>query len=247
MLLGKLRALVLRDDSKKAVAPSPAGDGLMPWVPAGPRPWVPGEATDQHSRLVFAVDATGSRSPTWNAAKKLTDSLFEALPGSLNVALAVHGGGEVHTFTHFTPDAGELRDLAAGIECKVGGTRLLQILKRVLKLGRVPIVVYIGDAFEEDEREAQRVAAELGRRQTRVIILHEGPPPTAFAVIAERSGGALLPFDRLALDRMGKLIEAAGILAAGDVEALETAAPTMPEARLLLEHLSDPKLTRQRK
>lgn len=35
-------------------------------------------------RLVFAVDATSSRSAAWNAALRLTDALLAALPGELD-------------------------------------------------------------------------------------------------------------------------------------------------------------------
>src|SRR5271169_1312513 len=52
-------------------------------------------------RLCFAFDATASRSEAWEAAKKLTDVLFQALPGQLDVALAIHGGNRVHTFTEY--------------------------------------------------------------------------------------------------------------------------------------------------
>src|SRR6516165_2521086 len=83
-----------------------------------PGPHVPPALREERARLVFAVDATASRSAAWEAAKQLTDILFEAIPGKLNVALAVHGGGRVHTFTAFTDDAGRLRDMAMGIRCR---------------------------------------------------------------------------------------------------------------------------------
>src|SRR5436189_116280 len=46
-------------------------------------------------RLVFAVDATASREPAWAAARQVTDALVKALPGELDIALAVHGGSRV--------------------------------------------------------------------------------------------------------------------------------------------------------
>src|SRR6478672_1387614 len=68
-------------------------------------------------RLIFAVDATASREPAWAAARQVTDALVKAMPGGLDVALAVHGGSRVHTFTGFTDDARTLRDRAAGVDC----------------------------------------------------------------------------------------------------------------------------------
>jgi hypothetical protein len=239
MKLGKLSgALTLW---RGGAIDKPARNVPAPWVPPLPAAWVPPAREADRPRLLFAVDGTHSRAVAWAAAKRLTDSLFKALPGSLDVALAVHGGGRLHTFTHFTADPGELRDLASGVTCQLGSTRLLDILKRVLKIRGVSTVLYIGDAFEEDEGEARRIAAALGKRRTRVIILHDGPPLDVFAVIAERSGGALLPFDASAIDALSDLFEVVAVLAAGDVEALKTAAPTMPAATLLLEHLTDRK------
>ena len=51
--------------------------------------------TPARPRLVFAVDATASREPAWAAARQVTDALVQALPGELDVALAVHGDSEV--------------------------------------------------------------------------------------------------------------------------------------------------------
>jgi len=67
-------------------------------------------AAQARARLVFAVDGTASRSAAWDTARKVTDTLFQALPGQLDVALAVHGGSRVHTFTDFVSDPNVLRD-----------------------------------------------------------------------------------------------------------------------------------------
>ena len=66
-------------------------------------------------RLIFGFDATASREPAWATARTVTDALVKALPGELDVALAVHGGSMLHTFTEFTADPNRLRDRAAGI------------------------------------------------------------------------------------------------------------------------------------
>jgi hypothetical protein len=128
--------------------------------PDKPRSVVSPALREEHARLVFAVDATASRSAAWEAAKQLTDILFEAIPGKLDVALAVHGGGSVHTFTAFTADAGRLRDMAMGIRCRSGDTRLIDILARAVRQ-KPKVVVYIGDCFEETQREAVSVAEQL--------------------------------------------------------------------------------------
>jgi hypothetical protein len=225
--------------------PAPAAQAAPPMIarpPVESAPWVPGALPAvpvRRKRLVFGFDATASRSDEWEAAKRLTDSLFTALPGQLDVALAVHGGDKLHTFTGFTAEPGKLRDKAAGVRCRAGFTRLLDILGRVTSLDDVTLL-YIGDSFEEDETKARKLAATLGRRGSRVIILQDGTDENArkvFREIAELSGGALLSFDMSAVKRLRELFAAVAVVAVGGTELLETKKATMPAATLLLAHL----------
>lgn len=226
----------------------PAETVRAPWVPPSPAPWVPTDpAAAGGGRLVFGFDATASRSGSWPAAQRLQDSLLGALPGQLDVALTVHSGGKLERFTRFTSDPGKLRDMAAGVVCKSGGTRLLDMLGKVNALGNVDVVLYVGDLFEESSSDASRIAAKLASRKTRVIILQEGRDPCArgvFAEIADATGGALLPFDISSVARVKELtalVQAVAVLAVGDVDALKLAAPAMPAATLLLGHINAPK------
>ena len=212
-------------------------------------PWLPDAVPAARKRLVFAFDATASRSDAWDAAKGLTDTLLGTLPGQLDVALAVHGGEKLHTFTGFTANAGKLRDKAAGVQCRAGFTKLLDILRRVDSLGNVDVVLYIGDAFEESEAKAAKLADRLGQGGTRVVILQDGDDDDArgvFAGIAERTGGALLPFNISSLKRVRELTEAVAVLAVGGTELLETKQATMPAATLLLEHLDTKRIGARR-
>ena len=215
---------------------------------AVPAPYVaPARIVRPRGKLVFGVDATGSRSVEWDAARRLTDTLFKALPGELDVALAVHGGGKLHTFTPFLSDAGSLRKIAAAIKCRVGGTRLLDILGAVPQ--GVGVVVYIGDSFEESRADAMRLADALKAQGTRVIILFDGgdgdnegvfrdrSTGDVFAEIAARTDGAVLPFDIPALGKLRDLLAAVAVLAVGGMELLEQKQAAMPGATLLLEHL----------
>src|SRR5271168_3731227 len=216
-LFGKGRAAV---KTETAQAPASTGFGVFLSGAANfPAPFVaPARAIPvRAAKLVFAVDATGSRAVEWDAARRLTDVLFKALPGELDIALAVHGGGEVHTFTEFLSDAAKLRKIAARICCKTGGTRLLDILAQVLQTEGVGVVVYIGDSFEESAIKAVQLADALKEQGTRVIILFDrrgsegfGDESTedVFAAIAGRTGGAVLPFDISALGKLRDLLAA---------------------------------------
>jgi len=229
---------------EKGTVPAPSGMGvrLPTLVTARDVETVARAEADNRGRLVVGFDTTASRETAWEAfAKPLQDRLLASLPPGLLVALALHGGSRLHTFTRFTSDVGELRDVAAGVRCKAGSTRLLDILDRVVKLRRVGVVLYVGDAFEESRKRARRLADELLLNETRVIILHDGPPPDEFGEITERTGGALLPFNAASLAELGDLLEAIAVLAVGDVELLKAKQPELPAATLLLENLSDRK------
>jgi hypothetical protein len=222
---------------------------LVPEVRSNIRPWpiweppAPVERPAMRPRLVFAVDATASRSAAWDAAQRLTEVVLKTLPGKLDVALAVHRGHKLKTFTEFTSDAGELAREAAKVECEAGETRLLEILARVLKEDGVGVVVYIGDMFEESPREARRLADALRRRGTQVIVLHDTSlednreARTVFEMLAKRTGGTVLPFRLSALENLVELVQAVAVLAVEGTQGLKANQKTMPGAPLLLEHL----------
>jgi hypothetical protein len=207
----------------------------------------PAEAGTPHRpRLVFAVDATASREPAWAAARRVTDVLVKALPGELDVALAVHGGSRVHTFTGFTNDAATLRDRAAGVMCEAGTTRLLPILSAGLKQPGVRVVVYIGDVFEESVLHGRQLADAMGRQGTKLIVLHDTADPSArrdaevFWDLAKRSGGCVLPFDANASGRLRDLLSAVAVYAVGGEKLLRERRHELPGAVALLEHLGKP-------
>jgi hypothetical protein len=200
--------------------------------------------TARHALLVFAVDATESRSTAWEVSRELTDDLINALPGQLHVALAVFGGNTVHTFTPFLSNAHELRKIAAGINCMGGRTMLNPILRRALEEDGVNVVTYIGDSFEESAPEAYALADALKDRGTRVIVLYDrvidqpGFTDSAagvFAAIAAKTGGAVLPFDISSVAKLKKLLAAIAALAVGGIALLER--QKSPGAVLLLEHM----------
>lgn len=195
-------------------------------------------------RLIFAIDATASREPSWNAARQVTDSLFTALPGALDIALAVHGGSFLHTFTDFSANPGALRDRAAGITCLTGRTQLLPILSRALSNPGVRVVLYIGDVFEESPMRARRLADAMGARGITLIVLHDTVDWQArrdaelFADLARRTGGCVLPFDASAVQRLRDLLQAVAFYAVGGTELLAQKRADLPAAELLLQHLS---------
>ena len=206
-------------------------------------PPVQTDSTPRRPRLVFGFDATASREPAWATARHVTDALVRALPGALDVALAVHGGSRMHTFTEFTANPAALRDRAAAISCRAGFTQMLPILARALGSPGVRVVTYIGDVFEESAGRGRKLADEMGRRGIRLFVLHDVVDWNArrdaeiFLDLARRTGGCVLPFDANAPDRLRELLEAVAVYAVGGKALLEEKRGTLPGAALLLKHL----------
>jgi len=208
----------------------------------GPEP-APPATWSGRARLVFGFDATASREPAWTAARQVTDALVRALPGELDVALAVHGGGRLHTFTDFTADPNLLRDHAASISCRAGPTQLLPLLARALAASGVRVVIYIGDVYEESPARGRKLADDLGRQGIRLIVLHDTAHWTArrdaelFLDLARRTGGCVLPFDLSSPGRLRELLAAVAVFAVGGEQLLQDKRGELPGAALLLRHL----------
>jgi hypothetical protein len=201
-------------------------------------------AAPARPRLIFGFDATASRQPAWDTAREVTDSLFGALPGALDVALAVHGGSRLHTVTGFTSNPAILRDRAAGIACRAGTTRLLPILAHALATPGVRVVTYIGDVFEESPGRGRKLADAMGARNISLIVLHDTADRLArrdaelFGDLARRTGGCVLAFDANAPDRLRDLLAAVGVYAVGGTELLEHKRAELPAAELLLRQIA---------
>ena len=80
------------------------------------------EALSGPPRLIFAVDATASRKPTWDLACQLQGQMFQAAAavGELSVQLAYFRGEEFRT-SAFVPRADMLTRLMSEIICKSAG------------------------------------------------------------------------------------------------------------------------------
>lgn len=195
-------------------------------------------------RLVFAFDATASRRPAWEAAQAATDGLFTALPGSIDIALAVHGGGIVHTFTPFDDDVTAFRKKAAAIECAAGETRLVGIMEKVLDQSGVKVLMYTGDCFEESAEAAFDQADRFKLRGIRAIMLHDertgdGRAWEVFSEIARRTGGVCIKLHGGDRQAMRDIFEAVAVLAAGGVKLLKAEQRRLPGAAKLLPFITD--------
>ena len=195
-------------------------------------------------RLVFALDATMSRQPTWDLACSLQAEMFEAAgrAGGLAVQLVYFRGHGEARASRWVMDAGALTRLMTGIACHGGLTQIARVLEHAEReAARRPLaaLVYVGDAMEEDVDRLCGLAGALGVRGTRAFMFHEGRDPVAagaFREIARLTRGAYLPFDARAAGELRALLGAVGAWAAGGRPALEAAGTGA--ARRLLADLS---------
>ena len=198
----------------------------------------------ESGRLIFALDATMSRQPTWDAACMLQGEMFNAVSraGGLNVQLVYFRGfGECRS-SKWVGDAAQLRDLMVRIDCRGGHTQIAKVLKHARdETLRKPVsaLVFIGDAMEENVDKLCQLGGELGMRKVPCFMFQEGgdaAAQTAFREIARLSGGAYLRFDGNAANALLNLLKAVAVYASGGMPALQK--DKSRESRLLLQQLS---------
>ncbi|AWN48132.1 hypothetical protein DK419_18815 [Methylobacterium terrae] len=200
-------------------------------VPAGDAP-----------RLVFALDATMSRQPTWDLACGVQAGMFDATArlGGLAVQLVYFRGFDECRASRFVADARALTGLMQGVACLGGRTQIGRVLRHVRnEAGRGPVkaLVLVGDAIEEDLDDLRGVAGELGLLGLPAFCFHEGPDlavAAGFSEIARLSGGAAARFDLAAPGVLAALLRAAAIYATRGLDGLRLAAHEDAAARRLL-------------
>jgi hypothetical protein len=184
---------------------------------------------DGRGRLMFGMDATASRQPTWDSAARLQGEMFQVTRalGGLDVQLAFFRGFGEFKVSKWTSDATELTRLMTGVGCLAGETQIGKLLKHAVnetRKRRINALVYVGDSFEEDVDALGRTAGELGLLGVPVFMFHEGGDAIArfgFQQIAKLSGGAYCAFDAASADTLKELLAAVAVYAAGGRRALE--------------------------
>lgn len=200
-------------------------------------------AGSDSGRLIFALDATMSRQPTWDAACGLQSEMFNAVGrvGSLNVQLVYFRGFGECQASRWVNDTRQLRDLMLRIDCRGGQTQIAKVLKHArdeAKRKPVSALVFIGDAMEEDVDRLCQLAGELGMRRVPCFMFQEGGDPaaqTGFREIARLSGGAYLRLDSNAASALVNLLRAVAVYASGGLRALQN--DKSHASQMLLEQL----------
>jgi hypothetical protein len=199
-------------------------------------------ATAAKPRLVFALDATMSRQPTWDLACRVQGEMFDAAAsvGGLSVQLVYFRGFNECRASGWVLDPQALTRLMTRIDCRGGHTQIRRVLRHVAGESRrspVKVLVYVGDAMEEPVDELCGLAGELGLLGIKAFMFHEGRDPTAgaaFREIARLTGGVYAGFDANAPNALRDLLRAAAAYAARGVQGLTLLSRESDTARQLL-------------
>lgn len=182
----------------------------------------------QEGRLLFALDATMSRQPTWDLACKLQAEMFRSIGDttSLQVQLLYFRGFGECRASKWVRDAGALARLMTGIDCRGGNTQIGKVFSHARaehSRRKISAVVYVGDAMEESVDALAQKAGELGLLGCPVFIFQEGHDPMverAFREFARLSKGAWARFDSSAPAELAALLRAVAAYATGGRQAL---------------------------
>ncbi len=200
-------------------------------------------------RLIFALDATASRRPTWDRAAKLQATMFEeaARLGGLEVQLVYYRGqGECRASRWFA-EAGDLARVMDRLECRAGATAIGRVLAHVAAEARerpVAALAFVGDACEEDPAMLWDLAGRASLAGVACFMFQEGRDrgvAEVYAEIARLTHGAHVPFDEGSADRLGELLRAVAAYAGGGMKALQALAGRRDGegARLLIGGMGD--------
>ncbi len=183
----------------------------------------------RRGRLMFAMDATASREPTWDRACGIQGEMFEATAalGGLDVQLVFYRGFRDCQASPWVSNAQDLLRRMTTVRCLAGQTQISRVLAHAAKQTRqerVNALVFVGDCMEEDIDRLAHQAGELGLLGVPAFLFHEGADPTArkaFQTIARLTGGACCPFDAASARQLKDLLSAVAVFAAGGRPALE--------------------------
>jgi hypothetical protein len=193
-------------------------------------------------RLIFAMDATMSRQPTWDRALAIQSQMFAETGriGGLDVQLVYFRGFNECRASKWVSDPGSLARIMTKVECRGGNTqigRVLTHIKREASQAKVNAAVYAGDAMEENIDSLCKKAGEIGLIGVPLFMFQENGDPAAergFREIARLTRGAYFRLDASAPGLLRELLAAVAVYAAGGRPALTEHSKSRGGAAVLL-------------
>jgi len=202
----------------------------------------PAVKASERGRLIFALDATMSRQPTWDQARQLQAEMFReaAALGGLDLQLVYYRGLAECRASGWIADPKRFGELMSRIECRGGQTQIAKILAHAWRENdrrKVAGLVFVGDAMEERLDKLCVGAGELALRGVPAFMFQEGYDPVceqAFREIARLTRGAYCRFQPGAAHELGELLRAVAAYAAGGMKALAALQARSPGANKLI-------------
>ena len=234
-----------KDASKQTPAPASSRPEIEAFLERV-RGLGPAATAGKRGRLIFALDATMSRQPTWDTACALQADMFHEASsiGGLDIQLVYFRGLGECGASGWVAGSDKLAELMSRIDCRGGHTQIGKVLSHARQehgKQRVQALVFVGDAMEEAIDELCTAAGELGLLGVPVFMFQEGGDPVAenaYREIARLSRGAYCRFDTGAAHELRELLRAVAAYAAGGIKALaDLSARKAGGARLLLAQL----------
>ena len=184
---------------------------------------------DQRGRLMFAMDATASREPTWAQARQLQTEMFlqTSALGGLEVQLCYYRGFLEFEYTSWISQSSELLAKMNQVSCAGGMTQIERVLQHAVReknRGGVDTLVFVGDCMEEGVDRLCHLAGQLGMLGVPIFVFQEAEDPIAeqtFKELAKLSKGVFCRFDANSPKQLRELLGAAAAYAAGGRRALE--------------------------
>ena len=182
----------------------------------------------ERGRLIFGMDATASREPTWDQACRIQGEMFSATAalGGLDIQLCYYRGFGEFEASPWLSSAETLLGRMTSVTCRGGRTQIERILNQAITQTRqqkVQALVFVGDCMEEDADRLCHLAGQLGVLGVPVFLFHEGAEPGAartFREIARLTRGAYCAFDANSAAQLRDLLSAVAVYAAGGRKAL---------------------------
>ena len=183
----------------------------------------------ERGRLIFALDATASREPSWDRACQIQGEMFSqtAALGGLDIQLCYYRGYGEFEASQWLSSADALLQRMTSVSCRGGFTQIEKLLRHAIeqtKQKKVQALVFVGDCMEEDVDRLCHLAGELGILGVPAFMFHEGEEQVArraFEEIARLSNGAYCAFDASSAAQLRDLLSAVAVYAAGGHKALQ--------------------------
>ena len=125
------------------------------------------KSAQERGRLMFAMDATASREPSWDRACQIQSEMFTQTTalGGLDIQLCYYRGFREFEASPWLSCAAALLQRMTSVSCRGGQTQIEKVLSQTIEQTRqqqVQALVFVGDCMEEDVDRLCHLAGELG-------------------------------------------------------------------------------------